>query len=72
MIGWLVNNELGRMFKKAIVAWVLYGICMVGMGNTTKNFSQYRQSSGWDFNPGPPKYEAEVLRIKLQHSIAHI
>jgi hypothetical protein len=42
---------------------------MEKLGKTTENLSQDSRSADWDVNSGPPKYEAEVLTIKLWRSL---
>jgi hypothetical protein len=37
-----------------------------------KNLSQNTQSPGRHFSPGPPKYEAEVLTTRSNHSVTVI
>jgi hypothetical protein len=38
---------------------------------TTKNLSQGRQSSGRDFDPGPPEYEAEVPATQPRRPVGY-
>jgi hypothetical protein len=42
-----------------------------GTEETSKK-RQYSRFMGQDFNPGPPKYEAEVLTTQPQHLVMEI
>jgi hypothetical protein len=46
------------------------GICLEGLGETTRNLSQDNRSPGGDLNPGPPEYEARVLSCRRWRSLA--
>jgi hypothetical protein len=51
----IANNELERMWKEAVVAYLRHcpGICLERLRKTTKTFSQDRRFPGRDLNPGP-------------------
>jgi hypothetical protein len=46
-IGWLVNNELVRMYKKTVMT----GMCLGELRKTTSTFSQDNRSLAWNFTP---------------------
>lgn len=60
-VGWLVNNELERMWKEAGcgVIWGLYqSNCLEGLNITMHIIIPNSQFLRWDFNPWHTTYEA--------------
>jgi hypothetical protein len=45
------------------------GTDLEGLRKIMKTFSQDNRSPGRDLNPGPPKYEAEVLITRQRRSV---
>jgi hypothetical protein len=63
-----VNNELGRMWKKAAVPGMRYSPGR----RTEKNYEKSRSANwfpGLDFNPKPPNREQEGLHMTATFSI---
>jgi hypothetical protein len=67
MMGWLKDNELERMWKEAVVAFlkVLSRHLPGGTEENDENLSQNCRSPGRDLSPGPPEYEAGVLTTRF-------
>lgn len=57
------DNELERILKKTVVAWLMnYArICMEELSKTTKSLSQDSKFSGWDANPASPQLKSTAL-----------
>jgi hypothetical protein len=62
-IGLLMPNELERIWKEAVVAYIqlLPRHLPGGTGENHENLSNNSRSPVRDFNPGPPEYETGVL-----------
>jgi hypothetical protein len=67
-VGWLMNDELERIWKEAVVT-SFNVIPRHFPGWNKENLSQDCRSQGWHSNPGPPEHETEVLTTRLQHLI---
>jgi hypothetical protein len=63
VVGLLVNNELGRIWKQSQTHLRYYSaICLAGMRKIKETFSK----ASWqqtDLNPGTPEYEAAIPNI---------
>jgi hypothetical protein len=62
MVQCLVNNKSVSTRKDAVIT-ALEVICLQELRNTAQN-SQYIRFSGRDLNPGPPEYQARVIRTR--------
>jgi hypothetical protein len=61
VMGWLVDNELGRMWKEAVVPWFKVLSQHFPLGAEEHHGKSYDSpSQGPDLDPGPPEYEAGV------------
>jgi hypothetical protein len=54
---WWIGSELKESGHGLILRYYP-GICLKGLGKTTKSLSQDSRSSGLDLNPEPPEYDA--------------
>jgi hypothetical protein len=67
MTGRLIHIQLGRKWKKAVVAYFKVGypgICLKGLKITTKNFSQDSRSACRNLNPGLSGFETGVVSTR--------
>jgi hypothetical protein len=61
MMGWLVNNELKRKWKRWWPNLCYYpGMCLGVLRKTTEKLSQDSQSPCWFFNAGRVEYQHEL------------
>lgn len=62
---WIMNwNGCGRKRSDAYVKVYCPGFCMQGLWETAKNRNQSGRCLGRDLNPGPLKYDAEILTAR--------
>lgn len=71
IVGWLVNNELERIWKEAScgVIWGLYyGNCLEGLNITMHIIIPNSPFLSWDVNPGHTTYEAGCTCLTIMFS----
>jgi hypothetical protein len=69
MLGWL-NNDLGRMWKEAVTAWLWYyiSICL-GRLNKVNHLQHTSWSLGQDLNQGSPRCYKNATHSNVTFSV---
>jgi hypothetical protein len=74
MGGLLVNDELGRVWKEAIMGYLKYfpGNFLEGLRKITRNLGQYIRYRVRDSNQTLPEYESRGLVLRQSLSVLWI
>jgi hypothetical protein len=67
MVEWYISDELERIQKEVVMAWLRYSlnICLVGLRKIMKDLSQDTWYIVWDLNWAPLEYKSVTLTLPL-------